>query len=79
MAVATFDCGRSSRQRIDDKERAQDLRDAIVDHAFTKGLLLLGAGENTIRICPPLVIDEEQAEYAVRVIEECIVEVTPAK
>ncbi len=61
------------------KERAQDLRDAIVDRAFSKGLLLLGAGENSIRVCPPLVIDEEQADYAVRVIEECIVEVTAAK
>jgi 4-aminobutyrate aminotransferase len=61
------------------KERAQDLRDAIVDHAFSKGLLLLGAGENSIRICPPLVIDEEQADYAARVIEECIVEVSSAK
>lgn len=61
------------------KERAQDLRDAIVERAFGKGLLLLGAGENTIRICPPLVIDEEQADYAMRAIEECIVEVTPAR
>ena len=46
------------------KERARGLREAIVDLAFAKGLLLLGAGENTIRICPPLVIDEEQADFA---------------
>ena len=45
------------------KERAGDLRDAIVDRAFEKGLLLLGAGENTIRIAPPLMIDEEQADF----------------
>ncbi len=54
------------------KERAGDLRDAIVDLAFEKGLLLLGAGENTIRIAPPLVVDEEQAEFAAQTLETCI-------
>ena len=57
------------------KERAGDLRDAIVDLAFEKGLLLLGAGENTIRIAPPLLIDEEQAEFAARTLESCISEI----
>lgn len=57
------------------KERAADLRNKIVDRAFTKGLLILGAGENTVRVAPPLVIDEEQAEYAVRILSECIAEV----
>jgi 4-aminobutyrate aminotransferase len=57
------------------KERAGDLRDAIVDRAFEKGLLLLGAGENTIRIAPPLVIDEEQCDFAARTLEQCIAEV----
>jgi 4-aminobutyrate aminotransferase len=56
------------------KERAGDIRDAIVDRAFEKGLLLLGAGENTIRIAPPLVIDEEQADFAARALEACISE-----
>jgi 4-aminobutyrate aminotransferase len=54
------------------KERAGDLRNEIVDMAFHKGLLILGAGENTIRLSPPLVIDEEQADFAVRTLEECI-------
>lgn len=57
------------------KERAGALRDRIVDRAFHKGVLFLGAGENTIRIAPPLVIDEEQAEYALRVLGESIAEV----
>lgn len=57
------------------KERAGDLRNKIVDRAFYKGLLILGAGENTIRIAPPLVIEEEQAEHALRVLGECISEV----
>jgi 4-aminobutyrate aminotransferase len=54
------------------KERAGDLRNAIVDLAFHKGLLILGAGENSLRLSPPLVIDEEQADFAVRTLEECI-------
>jgi 4-aminobutyrate aminotransferase len=57
------------------KERAHDFREIIVDRAFEKGLLLLGAGENTIRIAPPLLVDEGQAEFAVRTLEECIHEV----
>jgi 4-aminobutyrate aminotransferase len=57
------------------KERAGDLREAIVDLAFEKGLLLLGAGENTIRIAPPLVIDEEQAAFAAQTLDACISEV----
>jgi 4-aminobutyrate aminotransferase len=57
------------------KERAHEFRETIVDRAFEKGLLLLGAGENTIRVAPPLMIDEEQADFAARTLEECIREV----
>jgi 4-aminobutyrate aminotransferase len=56
------------------KERAHDLRDAIVDRAFSRGLLILGSGENTLRLSPPLVIDEEQADFAIRLLEDCIAE-----
>ncbi len=54
------------------KERAGDLRNAIVDSAFHKGLLVLGAGENSLRLSPPLLIDEEQADFALRTLEECV-------
>jgi 4-aminobutyrate aminotransferase len=54
------------------KERAADLRNAIVERAFHKGLLVLGAGENTLRLSPPLLIDEEQADFAVQTLEACI-------
>jgi 4-aminobutyrate aminotransferase len=53
------------------KEKASDLRNAIVDLAFHKGLLVLGAGENSLRLSPPLLIDEEQADFAVKTLEEC--------
>jgi 4-aminobutyrate aminotransferase len=56
------------------KEKAADLRNAIVDLAFHKGLLALGAGENSLRLSPPLLIDEEQADFAVKTLEECFQE-----
>jgi 4-aminobutyrate aminotransferase len=56
------------------KERAPDLRNKIVQFAFEKGLLVLGSGDTTLRLCPPLMIDEEQADCAVRILDECISE-----
>jgi 4-aminobutyrate aminotransferase len=34
--------------------------------------LILGAGETSLRLCPPLLIDEEQADFAIDTIAECI-------
>ena len=57
------------------REQAKDLRDEIVELAFRKGLCILGAGYNSFRLCPPLVIDNEQADFAVQVLDEVLVEV----
>ena len=57
------------------KERAPDLRNRIVQMAFHKGLLVLGSGDTTLRLCPPLMIDEEQAEFAVRTLDGIITEI----
>ncbi len=57
------------------KERAHALRERIVELAFAKGLLVLGAGENTVRLAPPLLVDEEQADFGLRTLEACITEV----
>lgn len=54
------------------KEKAPDLRNKIVQSAFEKGLLVLGSGDTTLRICPPLIIDEEQADCAIRILDDCI-------
>ena len=51
---------------------AHDERDRIVDLAFERGVLFLGAGENSIRIAPPLILTQEQADIAIDVLEECI-------
>ena len=57
------------------KEPAVEERDRVVQMAFEKGVLLLGAGPNTIRIAPPLIVSREQADVAMDVLEECIREV----
>jgi 4-aminobutyrate aminotransferase len=54
------------------KATAHDERDRIVELAFERGLLFLGAGENSIRIAPPLIVTQEQADIAMDVLEECI-------
>ena len=55
------------------KAMAGTERDRVrVQLAFERGILFLGAGPNTIRICPPLVVTEEQAAIALDVLEECI-------
>jgi len=42
--------------------------------AFRKGLLLLGCGQSTIRIAPPLVVDEEDAAIGLRILDEVLAE-----
>ena len=56
------------------KEPAPALRDAIETLAFMKGVLVLGAGANTIRLAPPLVIDREQADFAIGALASSIEE-----
>ncbi|RLF38735.1 MAG: aspartate aminotransferase family protein, partial [Thermoplasmata archaeon] len=57
------------------KEIAPKIRDAIVDRAFKKGILLLGCGVSGIRFIPPLSINEEQLTNAMDLLEEAIKEV----
>jgi 4-aminobutyrate aminotransferase len=54
------------------KERAPELRDRVLAAAFERGVLVLGAGDNTIRLSPPLVITRDQCEFALDTLEECL-------
>ena len=54
------------------KERAPDLRDRLEHMCFERGVLVLGAGPNSIRLSPPLVITKDQADFAADTIEECL-------
>jgi len=54
------------------KERAADLRDRIEQLAFERGLLVLGAGENTLRLSPPLTITRDQCDFALETLTACL-------
>jgi 4-aminobutyrate aminotransferase len=54
------------------REKAPQLRDRVVQMAFERGLLVLGAGDNSLRLCPPLVITREQCAFALETLEECL-------
>ncbi|HYM25850.1 MAG TPA: acetyl ornithine aminotransferase family protein [Vicinamibacterales bacterium] len=60
------------------KERAPDERNAVVDACFRRGLLVLGAGKNAIRFSPPLVLTKQEADTAVRIVDEALTEVSRA-
>lgn len=51
------------------KEKAHDWMEAIIQEAFKKGLLMLGCGTNTLRICPPLIISREEAKAGLEILE----------
>jgi 4-aminobutyrate aminotransferase len=59
----------------DTKERATEERNAVVLSAFNKGLLILGAGKNSVRFSPPLILTKEQADTALRIFGEALGEV----
>jgi 4-aminobutyrate aminotransferase len=54
------------------RERASAARNRVLELAFARGLLVLGAGENSIRLAPPLTITRDQAGFAMDVLEECL-------
>ena len=54
------------------RERDPELRNALVQRMFHKGVLVLGAGPNSIRLCPPLVLNAEQASFALDSLESSL-------
>jgi len=47
----------------------------VIEKAFHKGLLVLGCGESTVRLMPPLIIKREHADIALELLESCLSEV----
>jgi 4-aminobutyrate aminotransferase len=48
---------------------AKDLRNNVENHAIQNGLLILGAGESTLRFCPPLMIERDAVEEGLKRFE----------
>ena len=59
-----------------DKTPAKEFVGDLEQLAFRKGLLLLSAGKSTIRFAPPLVITENEIEHGMRILDECITELS---
>ncbi|HYO63181.1 MAG TPA: acetyl ornithine aminotransferase family protein [Pyrinomonadaceae bacterium] len=53
-------------------EPAPELRDRVEVESFNRGLILLGAGHNTIRWSPPLVLTKENVDVALEIFDESI-------
>jgi len=60
----------------DTSDRRKDARgrDAIVEKAFRRGLLLLGCGDNTVRFCPPLIVSASEVDTCLGIFEQAVAE-----
>jgi len=56
------------------REPAGELVHDLVQRAFRQGLLLLGAGKSTLRLAPPLVVDQNDVDTAMDMIDACLAE-----
>ena len=54
------------------REAAVELRNRIETLAFERGLIILGCGETSLRLSPPLIVSKEQATVALDILEEAL-------
>jgi len=54
------------------KEPAPALRDAAVDEAFNRGVLLLGCGQNTVRFMPALNVVQGEVDEGLAVFDQAL-------
>jgi len=60
---------------VEDRETrkpAPELRDKVELGCYERGLIILGAGTNTIRWSPPLILTREQVDVALEIFDEAI-------
>jgi 4-aminobutyrate aminotransferase len=57
------------------REPVPALRNRVEVLAFERGLMLLGCGETSIRLCPPLIVNEHEAMIALDILDEALSEV----
>jgi 4-aminobutyrate aminotransferase len=54
------------------REPAAALRNRIETLAFERGLMVLGCGETSLRLSPPLIVSKEEATVALDILEESL-------
>jgi 4-aminobutyrate aminotransferase len=57
------------------REPATALRNRMETLAFERGLMILGCGETSIRLCPPLIVNEHEATVALDILEDALTQV----
>ena len=50
----------------------RQIRHAVLESCFRRGLILLGAGDRSIRFCPPLIVEAEEIEVAVDILRQSL-------
>jgi 4-aminobutyrate aminotransferase len=48
------------------------LRNRVETLAFELGLMVLGCGETSLRLCPPLIVNEDEATVALDILEDAL-------
>ncbi|MCI0497499.1 MAG: acetyl ornithine aminotransferase family protein [Thermoplasmata archaeon] len=61
------------------KEHARDLRNAIVEESYRRGLVLLPCGRSAIRFIPPLIVTEAQVNEGMDVFSDAVFAVMKRK
>ncbi|MEO9319709.1 MAG: aminotransferase class III-fold pyridoxal phosphate-dependent enzyme [Nitrososphaera sp.] len=51
---------------------SKEIRDEVLAKSFKKGLLLLPAGQKSMRVIPPLIVDKEEIEEATGILGESL-------
>jgi 4-aminobutyrate aminotransferase len=54
------------------REPAAALRNRVETLAFERGLLVLGCGESSLRLCPPLIVNQHEASVALDILEDVL-------
>jgi 4-aminobutyrate aminotransferase len=57
------------------REPATALRNRVETLAFERGLMVLGCGETSLRLCPPLIVKAEEATVALDILEDALSQV----
>jgi len=57
------------------REPVTELRNRVEKVAFENGLIILGCGETSIRLCPPLIVSEDEAMVGLDILEGALTQV----
>ena len=57
------------------KERAKEMRDALIQRTFEEGLLMIPCGTNSVRMTPPLNISQPLVNEGLEIFEKVLTEV----